>query len=387
MNANNSNLPALTTTQALTLTSTQAWEMHTSPVNLRQKQDGSSLSLVILGEAPAHEEVTTGEPFMGSSGKLLKRSLLPDAGLNPDNFHFLNTFIKRPPNNELLKQWFANKTELKKLGHVPSGDPLNKRYLLPEHRWQLEELDGRLRSLQPDLIICLGGTALWGVSGDGAIGTHRGTFFQSRYGLAIATYHPAALLRQWSNLPLAWSDLRKAARHLSGELPAPLKRRVYINPTWAEMGQVYAAFMRDPTAVLGVDIETSPSCGQITTIAFGTPTLCICIPIWNKDAAPGRENVYPVIADERKAWRWIDRFAKLPNPKVMQNGLYDSQYLMDAGPIDIRLSNWHDDTAILHHALQPELPKALGTLASIYLNEPSWKQMRAASKDAAKADE
>jgi hypothetical protein len=70
----------------------------------------------------------------------------------------------------------------------------------------------------------------------------------------------------------------------------------------------------------------------------------------------------------------------------MQNGLYDSQYLLDA-PIDIRLRNWHDDTAILHHALQPELPKALGTLASLYLNEPSWKQMRTSKKDEAKADE
>jgi len=46
-----------------------------------------------------------------------------------------------------------------------------------------------------------------------------------------------------------------------------------------------------------------------------------------------------------------------------------------------------DDTSILQHSLQPELPKALGTLASLYLNEPSWKFMRESSKDDNKADE
>jgi DNA polymerase len=344
------------------------------------------LTLVILGEAPGADEEASGQPFVGASGRLLRETMLPAVGLDARQFHILNTFVKRPPGND-LKLWTANKTELKKLGLTPQGDPLNKRYLLPEHHWQLAELDTRLRELQPNLIVCLGGTALWAVSGDGAIGTHRGTFFQSRYGLAIATYHPAALLRQWSNLPLAWSDLRKVAGHIAGTLPAPLRRRLYINPTWQEMGYVYAAFLRHPTTPLGVDIETCPSIDQITTISYATETLGICIPIWDKAAAPGKENVYASIADERRAWRWIDRFAKLPNPKVMQNGLYDSQYLMDAAPIDIRLRNWHDDTAILHHALQPELPKALGTLASIYLNEPSWKQMRTASKDEVKADE
>jgi DNA polymerase len=340
--------------------------------------------LVILGEAPGADEEKEGRPFVGASGRLLRKELLPQAGLDIAQAHVLNTFLQRPPNND-LKHWTANKTELKKLGLVPQGDPLNKRYLLPEYRWQLAELDTRLRELKPDLIICLGGTALWAVSGDGAIGTHRGTFFQSRYGLAIATYHPAALLRQWSNLPLAWADLRKAAQLIKGTLPEPLTRRLYINPTWQEMGHVYAAFARDPSAPLGVDIETCPAIDQITTIAFATPTLGICIPIWDKQPG-GLGNIYASVADERRAWRWIQRFARLPNPKVMQNGLYDSQYLLDA-PIDIRLRNWHDDTAILHHALQPELPKALGTLASLYLNEPSWKQMRTSKKDEAKADE
>jgi hypothetical protein len=69
----------------------------------------------------------------------------------------------------------------------------------------------------------------------------------------------------------------------------------------------------------------------------------------------------------------------------MQNGLYDMQYLLDT--LDLRVLNVVHDTAIMQHTLQPELPKALGTLASLYLNEPLWKQMRESAKDDNKADE
>jgi hypothetical protein len=95
-------------------------------------------------------------------------------------------------------------------------------------------------------------------------------------------------------------------------------------------------------------------------------------------------NYWKTAQEEAEAWRLIQQFADLPFPKVLQNGLYDNQYLLEAP--EIRLRNITDDTAILQHCLQPELPKALGTLASLYLNEPAWKLMRGSIKDA-KADE
>ena len=85
------------------------------------------------------------------------------------------------------------------------------------------------------------------------------------------------------------------------------------------------------------------------------------------------------------AWRWVEKFCHLPNVKVLQNGLYDMQYMLDA-PVELRLHGKVEDTAILQHAYQPELRTDLGSLASFYLNEPSWKQMRTSAKDA-KADD
>jgi hypothetical protein len=175
----------------------------------------------------------------------------------------------------------------------------------------------------------------------------------------------------------------KTRLFLDGQLPAPLRRTFYVNPTFQEIAYVHAAMAANPAWTVGVDIETSPRSGQITTISFSTPTFGLCIPLWDKETGA---SYWPTVADEVRAWRWIARFAELPNPKVTQNGNYDMQWLLD-GPLPVRLRNMRDDTATLQHALQPELPKALGTLASLYLNEPSWKQMRTSAKDEVKADE
>lgn len=372
-------LSPMMTPIALSPAPLRSWKMYARP--LRE----TGRTLVILGEAPGADEERYGQPFIGPSGELLRKRLFPDAGLDVSNWHILNTFEQRPPNNDLDK-WTANKTELKKFGLTPQGDPFRKRYLLPEYRWMLEELDTRLKELKPDLILCLGGAALWAVSGESAITNFRGNFFQSRYGTALATFHPAATLRQWSNMPLTWADLKKVRLWLEGTLPAPLKRRLWVNPTFAEIENLYWRFKAHPNWLLGVDIETAPSTGQITTISFATAREGICIPFWDRYAAAGHENYWPTVEDEVRAWRWVDRFSRLPNAKVMQNGLYDMQYLLDA-PLPVRVWHTRDDTAIMQHALQPELPKALGTLSSLYLNEPSWKQMRTKTKDMNKADE
>lgn len=356
----------------------QPFECYTAP------SKGWDKKVLLIGEAPGEEEEKAGEPFVGPAGRLLN-ALLADAGLDRRQLHITNVFSKRPPKNDLL-QWCGTKTELKKLDKNYNAEKMpNGKYLRPEYLPHVSRLRTELGSIEPDLIIGLGAVALWALTGDGKIGNSRGVFLDIPAGRAIFTFHPANILRQYENYALAWRDLTKARQWLNEELTPPLHRQLCINPSFEEMERYYDLFASIPYAPLGVDIETVPSCGQITMVAFGTATHCICIPVWDKATLPGRANVYPDIKSEAKAWRMIRRFAQLPNPKVLQNGLYDMQYLLDA--LDIRLRNVHDDTAILQHSLQPELPKALGTLASLYLNEPSWKYLRTSDKDVNKADE
>ena len=175
--------------------------MHTPP------SVPTSKTLVLLGEAPGADEERLGTPFVGTSGQQLTQ-LMAEAGLNRDEWHLFNVFSKRPPNNDLTP-WTGNKSDFKALGVVPRGTPFNvqgkKRYLLPDYWWHLEECHKRLDELRPDLIVCLGGTALWALTSESAIGTYRGNFFQTRWGRALATFHPAAILYQYSNRPLAWA--------------------------------------------------------------------------------------------------------------------------------------------------------------------------------------
>jgi uracil-DNA glycosylase len=337
--------------------------------------------ICILGEAPGEEETLAGQPFVGASGKLLRTDLFPAAGLDIDTCHITNVFQERPPNND-IKAWTATKTDLKKL-KLPIREPaLDKRYLLSQYWTQVEATQAYLLKEKFDLIICLGGKALWACTGDSRIGTFRGSFMQSPYGTVLATYHPAAVLREWSFRPFVWADLTKARKFLEGTLVPPLRRRMYVNPTWAEIAAVYKTFADNPSWLIGVDIETAPSIDQITVVGFATESLGICIPFWSKHSG---QTVYETAADELRAWRWVQKFAALSNPKAMQNGMYDMQYLLDA-PIPILARNNIHDTAILQHALQPELRKDLGTLASLYLNEPSWKQLRKEAKGEKKDD-
>lgn len=340
-------------------------------------------NILLLGEAPGEEEEKQGKPFVGASGEFLNDTLRL-AGIDRSECHVTNVFATRPPAND-LKAWTLTKTELRKLGFSEVGrlPQINKRYLHPDREHEVSRLRSELQHIKPDLIICLGGTAMWALTGDSRVTTNRGTFFPTDWGCAIGTFHPAMVLRAWENRPIVWADLTKARRFLDGTLPPPQKRRICINPTEEELEYCYERFLvgRD---LLGVDIETAPGCDQITTFAIGTDAEGVCIPLWDKNTLPAMCQVYDSPSSEALRWRWIERFCALPNPKVLQNGLYDMQYLLDV--LDIRPVNVLHDTAILQHSLQPELPKDLGTLASLFLNEPSWKFMRESAKDA-KADE
>jgi hypothetical protein len=55
----------------------------------------------------------------------------------------------------------------------------------------------------------------------------------------------------------------------------------------------------------------------------------------------------------------------------------------------IPLTQWTDDTMLMHHALQIEMKKSLGFLASIYSDELAWKFMvkhRIAGREGKKED-
>jgi hypothetical protein len=65
--------------------------------------------------------------------------------------------------------------------------------------------------------------------------------------------------------------------------------------------------------------------------------------------------------------------------------LYDLHHLWRNYGISVR--NAEEDTMLLHHALQPESPKGLDFLGSVYTDEAAWKLMRQRGKTTIKRDE
>jgi len=154
--------------------------------------DGNPQARVMfVGEAPGYEEDISGRPFVGRSGKLLDR-MMEAIGLDRTKAYIANVVPWRPPGNR-------------------TPTPQETAICLPFTRRQIELAD-------PDILVCLGQPATQTLLGtrEGITKT-RGRWFKFDTGKreirAMATLHPAYLLRQPLQKRLAWRDflaLKKA---------------------------------------------------------------------------------------------------------------------------------------------------------------------------------
>jgi uracil-DNA glycosylase family 4 len=150
--------------------------------------------VMFVGEAPGREEDLEGLPFVGRSGKLLDR-MMAAIGLDRGCAYIANIIPWRPPGNR-------------------TPTPQESQICLPFILRQIELAD-------PDILVCLGGPAAQALLGvkEGILRT-RGRWFRYQTGSreirAIATLHPAYLLRQPLQKRLAWRDFLMIKRALDG---------------------------------------------------------------------------------------------------------------------------------------------------------------------------
>ena len=154
--------------------------------------DGNPQARVMfVGEAPGRDEDIAGLPFVGRSGKLLDL-MLAAIGLDRTKAYIANVVPWRPPGNR-------------------TPTPQETSICLPFIRRQIELAN-------PDIVVCLGQPATQTLlaTREGITKT-RGRWFKydtgSREIRALATYHPAFLLRSPLQKRFAWRDflaLKKA---------------------------------------------------------------------------------------------------------------------------------------------------------------------------------
>lgn len=333
------------------------------------------MKIAIVGEAWGEDEERTGQDFTGPSGRVL-RGLLRQAGIDPAACLLTNVFKQRPPRGDIESFCGPLATALPGWNFITRG-----KYVRSEFFPELNRLFAELTAFEPDCIIALGNTALWAICKKTGIKKFRGTPIHS-YGGAwkvVPTWHPSAVQRQWSLRPIALADISKAKRVAAmPELKRP-RREIWINPTLADLGDFFAKHIEDAES-LSVDIETAN--GQITEIGFApNPAVALVVPFYSR--AEGDGNYWRSHADEVAAWRWVKSVLALKRC-FGQNFIYDMDYLWRT--MGIPCPHQSDDTMLLHHALQPELEKGLGFLASIYTDEPSWKMMRQDNETLKKED-
>ena len=154
--------------------------------------DGNPQSRVMfVGEAPGYDEDIVGRPFVGRSGKLLDL-MMAAIGLDRTSSYIANVVPWRPPGNR-------------------TPTPQETAICLPFTRRQIELAD-------PEFLVCLGGPAMQTLLGiKEGITRSRGRWFSYDTGRreirALATFHPAFLLRSPLQKRFAWRDflaLKKA---------------------------------------------------------------------------------------------------------------------------------------------------------------------------------
>ncbi len=149
--------------------------------------------IMFVGEAPGADEDRIGEPFVGRSGHLLDK-IIQSIALSRDDVYITNVLPWRPPGNRTPTE-----------AEVAVCLPFLKRHI---------EL------VSPDVIVLLGGAAANALfDNQESISKLRGKWLEyvlpdERIIPAIATFHPAYLLRNSAQKAKVWSDFLRLKKKI-----------------------------------------------------------------------------------------------------------------------------------------------------------------------------
>ncbi len=146
--------------------------------------DGNpNADIMLIGEAPGAEEDKTGIPFVGRAGKLLT-DILKAINLTREEIYIANILKCRPPKNR-------------------DPQPEERDACMP---YLLKQID----LIKPKMILCLGRIAANTLLGTNQSLTKLRENVHEFHGVPmIATFHPAALLRNPNWKRPVWEDVQK----------------------------------------------------------------------------------------------------------------------------------------------------------------------------------
>ena len=310
--------------------------------------------IMILGEAPSTEETLAGRPFVGPSGRELDR-ICKDAHV-PRHEAWVTNVCKYqvPPNLDKKRLPF----------HIRA------RNVGIDMEQQLAELRVEINDVNPNVILALGGTALWGLSGKEKISKHRGSIMWGMGHKFVPTYHPAHLLHQstgseikgYYNRQIMIFDFRRAYEESATPLLELPSRTLQVCNNSGELYEFLQRYRLSPK--LSVDIEAGGHCLPVCIGLAFNKSHGMSVPLWNRD---GISNIPS--SDLATMWRMLAEV--LYDKRIIgQNFNYDRDKIKRLG---FAIRGIHSDTLLKAFAINPELPKGLAFLTSIYTREPFYK--------------
>lgn len=322
--------------------------------------------IAIVGEAWGQEEALRSQPFVGPTGRFLDY-LLRLASIDRRQCLVTNVFNLQPQPTNDVKNLCGTKAEgIPGLPQLATG-----KYVKAKYAPELARLHDEINTFKPNVIIALGATAAWALLGKAGIKKVRGAPTEGYNGYKVVpSYHPTAVMRQYSLYPVLVADLQKAERESYFPDVRRPQRLIHVEPDYDDLLSFEHKYI-EPATRLSVDIETAGN--QITCIGFApSPERALVIPIVDETKAD--HNYWPTQELEVLVWRWIAKQLARPISIFGQNFNYDMKFiLMSYG---LPTPGADHDIMLLHHALQPEMEKSLGFMASIYTDELAWKFMR-----------
>ncbi len=143
--------------------------------------------LVVIGEAPGADEDETGRPFVGRSGELLNK-ILSSVKFDRSDVYICNIVKSRPPQNR-------------------NPEPDEIAACMPYLLRQIE-------LIRPKMILALGKVAANTLLENNlSMTAMRAKVHRWKSIDVVATYHPAALLRNPNWKKLCWEDVQLLRRH------------------------------------------------------------------------------------------------------------------------------------------------------------------------------
>ncbi len=161
----------------------QACPLSKTRTNVVFGEGSEKARIMFVGEGPGYYEDKIGRPFVGKAGQLFDK-ILQAISLDRKDIYVTNIVKCRPPNNR---------------------DPLEN-----ESKVCIEYLRWQVKIINPSMLICLGRVAAVNIINPNfKITKDRGKWFKKGKFDLLATYHPAALLRDENKKREVWEDFKK----------------------------------------------------------------------------------------------------------------------------------------------------------------------------------